>query len=195
VPRVGNIGEAAPAVGDFLVLGEDVGDQREGSQVLLKRLGERLRRRFARLLTRILHEIERRLDGQRLRSDLEAQARNRLVEQPVPRRVGGHRLLVKELLDAILELIGFVLADVLEPRPVMGERGIGHGRFELGIIEAIELEHEEQEMRRGCGDALLHIAVEFCADGIDRIAGMDQSGIGGQPTQQVVERLIALHRL
>jgi hypothetical protein len=31
---VGDVLEAAPAIGDFLVLGERVGDQREGAQIL-----------------------------------------------------------------------------------------------------------------------------------------------------------------
>src|SRR5262249_55998431 len=111
----------------------------------------------------ILHEIERRLDRERLRADLEAQAGDGLVEQAVPRRIAGHRLLMKELLDAVLELIGLVLADVFDPRPVMRQHPILHGGFELGVVEAIELEREEQEMRGGGGDALLHVSVEFPA--------------------------------
>ena len=113
-----------------------------------------------------------------LPSDLEAQAGDGLVEQPVPGRVGGHRLLVEQLLDAILELIGLVLADVLEPRPVVAERGIGHRGFELGVVDAVELEREEQQMRGGRRDALLHVAVELRARGIDGVAGMDEPGIG-----------------
>ena len=95
MPRVGDVGETAPAVGDLLVLGEDIGDQREGAQVLLEGLGERLRRRLARLLARILHEVERGLDRERLRADLEAQAGDGLVEQPIPGRIGRHRFLVE----------------------------------------------------------------------------------------------------
>ncbi len=144
---------------------------------------------------RVLQQIERRLDRQRLAADLEAQPRDGLVEQPVPGRIGGHRLLVEQLLDAILELIGLVLADVLEPRPVVAERGIGHRGFELGVVEPVELEHEEQQMRRRGGDALLHVAVEFGARRIDRVAGMNEPGIGDEPAEQIVERLVALHRL
>ena len=195
VPRVGDVDETAPAVGDLLVLGEDIGDQRKDAQVLLEGLGQRLRRRLAPLLARILHQIERRLDGERLLADLEAQARDGLVEQPVPGRVGGHRLLVKELLDAILELIGLVLADVLEPRPVVAERGIAHRRVELGIVEPVELEHEEQEMRGGGRHALLHVGVEFGARGIDRVAGADEVRVGFDAPTQIAERFVALHRL
>jgi hypothetical protein len=44
MPRVGDVLEAAPAVGDFLVLGERVGDQREGRILSLKVLRQRLGR-------------------------------------------------------------------------------------------------------------------------------------------------------
>jgi hypothetical protein len=44
---VGDIGEAAPAIGYFLVLGERVGDQHELRNVILEGARQRLRRRFA----------------------------------------------------------------------------------------------------------------------------------------------------
>ncbi len=191
---VGNVTETAPTVGDFLVLGEHIGDQRKRSQVLLERLGERLRGCLAHWRARILHEIERGLDRERLRADLETQAGDGLVEQAVPRRIAGHRLLVKELLDAVLELIGLVLADVFDPRPVVRQRPILHGGFELGVVEAIELEREEQEVRGGGGDALLHVGVEFRAGGIDGVAGVEEAGIGREAAEKIVERLVALHR-
>ena len=43
MPRVGDVGKAAPAVGDFLVLGERVGDQRELLHIVLECLRQRLR--------------------------------------------------------------------------------------------------------------------------------------------------------
>src|SRR5260370_28606532 len=118
VSSVRNVTETAPTVGDFLVLGENIGDQRKRSQVLLERLGERLRRRLAHCRARIPHEIERRLDRERLRADLAAQAGDGLVKQAVPRRQASPRPLMKELLDAVLELVRLVLADVFDPRPV-----------------------------------------------------------------------------
>ena len=39
----------------------------------------------------------------------------------------------------------------------------------------VELEHEEQQMRRSGGDAVLHVAVELGARRIGGVAGMDQS--------------------
>jgi len=193
--RVGHVGEAAPAIGYLLVLGKNIGDQCKGSQIFLECLGERLRSRLARRRTRILHQVERRLDRKRFRPDFEAQAGDGLVEQPVPSRIRRHRLLVEELLDAILELIGLVLADILQPRPIMPERRLLHGGFELGIVDTIELEHEKQKMRGGGGDALLHVGVEFCARGVDGVAGMDEAGIRNEPTEKIVERFVTLYSL
>jgi hypothetical protein len=101
---------------------------------------------------------------------------------------------VKELLDTILELIRLVLADVFDPRPVVRQRRILHGGFELGVIEPIELEREEQKMRGCRRDALLHVGVEFRARGIDGVAGVEEAGIGREPAEKVIERLVALHR-
>src|SRR5665647_2821392 len=77
----------------------------------------------------------------------------------------------------------------------MAERGIGHGGVEHGIVDAVEFEGEEQQMQRGGGDALLHVAVEFGAHRIGGVAGIDQRGIGDEPAELVLDRLVALDRL
>ncbi len=59
----------------------------------------------------------------------------------------GHRLFVEQLLDAVLELVGLFLAQILDPRPVMAERRVGHRGFERGIVDAVQFEREEQQMR------------------------------------------------
>src|SRR6188508_2588415 len=98
--RRGDILEATPAVGDFLVLGERIGDVGEEAEIRLERRRERVGGGVALRLVRILEEVKGRLDRQRLTVDLEAEARHRLVEEPVPGAASGHRLLVEELLDA-----------------------------------------------------------------------------------------------
>ena len=75
----------------------------------------------------------------------EAQGGDGLVEQAVPGRTAGHRLLVEELLDLVVELVGLVLAQVLDPGPVMGERLRRHGLVEHRVVDAVELEPEEQK--------------------------------------------------
>src|SRR5262249_56204574 len=100
---------------------------------------------------------------------------------------------MKELLDAVLELIRLFPTDIFDPRPVMRQRAVLHGGLELGVVEPIEVEGKEQEMRRGSRDALLHIGVEFAARGIGGVAGMHQPGIGCEPPEKVIERPIALY--
>ena len=92
---VGDIGEAAPAIRNLLVLGKRVGDQRELLRIVLERVRERGRRRLALCSGAVLKQIERGLDRERFSRDFEAQICNRRVEMPVPRRVSGHRFFVK----------------------------------------------------------------------------------------------------
>jgi len=59
----------------------------------------------------------------------------------------------------------------------------------------VELELEEEKMRGGRRDAFLHVAIEFRARRIDRVAGMHQARIGDEPADEIVERLVALDGL
>ena len=142
----------------------------------------------------VLQQVERRLDGQRLAADLEAQRGDGVVILTVPSGIAGHRFLVEQFLDPVLELVGLVLAHVLEPRPVVTERGIAHRLFQHRVVDAVELEREEQEMQRRGGEALLHVAIELGAGRIGRIAGVDQRRIGADAAEPVVERFEARNR-
>jgi len=113
--RVRDIGKATPAVGNILVLGERVGDQRKGALVGLEGLCQCLGGGLALGAIAVLQQVERGLDRQLLARHLEAQRGDGLVEQTVEGRIAGLRFLVEQLLDAILELIGLVLAQILDP--------------------------------------------------------------------------------
>ena len=191
---VGDVLEAAPTVGNFLVLGERVGDVREGAEIRAKDLGERFRRLFALGFLRLHQEIERGLERQFLTADLEAQRGDRLVEHPVPGRVARHRFFVEQLLDAVFQLIRLLLADVLDPRPVVAESGVRKRLLDQPVIDAIEFEREEQEMRGSGGDFFLHVAVELGALRIGRIAGIDETRERAQPAEQLPDRLETLDR-
>ena len=117
--RIRDILEAAPAIGNLLVLGERIGDERKGPLIGLEGFRQRLPRRLALFAVAILQQAQRRLDREFLGPDLEAQARDGLVEQPVPGGIAALGFLVKQLLDAILELIRLVLAQILDPRAIM----------------------------------------------------------------------------
>ena len=167
--------------------------EREQPHIVLERLRQRFRRRLAVLLRAVLQQVERRLDRELLAGHVEAQARHRLVEQPVPGRIAAHRFLVEQLLDAVLELIRLFLAHVLDPGPVMAEDGIVHRLFEQRVVDAVEFEREEQKMQRDRGDALLHVAVEFRAHRIGGVAGINERRIGDDAAEQILHRLVAPH--
>ena len=101
---------------------------------------------------------------------------------------------MKQLLDAIFELIWPVAPYVLEPRPVMPKRRIGHRGIENRVVDAVEFEREEKKMRGGGRHPLLHVAIKFGARRIDRVAGVNEAGIGAEPAHQIVNRLVAPHR-
>ena len=101
---------------------------------------------------------------------------------------------MKQLLHAIFELVGLVASHVFKPRPVMAERRVGHRGFEQAIVDAVELEREEQKMRGGRCHALLHVAVKLGSRRVDSVAGMHEAGIGAQPPHEIVDRLVAPHR-
>ena len=98
---------------------------------------------------------------------------------------------MKQLLDAILELIRLVLAQILDPRPVMPKLRRLHRALDHGIVDAVELEPEEQQMYRSRRQPLGDVAIEFGNRRIDAVAGMNKAGIGAEPAGEIVDRLVA----
>ena len=191
---VGDICKTAPAVGNFLVLGERVGDQCKGALVGLEGLCQRLRRRLALLTGAVLQQVERRLNRELLGSDFKTERRDGLVEQPVPGRITALRFLVKQLLDTVFELIRLVLAQILDPGPEVPEFGRLHRAFDHTIVNTIQLEREKQQMHRRRGQPLGNVAVEFGDRGIDAVAGMNEAGVGTETACEIVDRLVTPHR-
>src|SRR3954470_7167351 len=161
MPGIRDVLEAAPAVGDVLVLGQSVSNQRKGALIGLEGLSERLCRNLALGAVAVLQQIERRLDRELLGPDLEAQARDGLVEQPVEGGISGLRLLQEELLELVVELVRLLLAQILDPGTVVRELGGLHRAVQNIVIDAIELEREEQQMRRCRRQALGNVAVKL----------------------------------
>jgi len=54
------------------------------------------------------------------------------------------------------------------------KRRIAHRGFELSIVDAVEFEREKQEVQRRSCYAFLDVAIEFGADGVGRVAGINQ---------------------
>ena len=76
----------------------------------------------------------------------------------------------------------------------MAERGIGDDLVENRIVDAVELEREEQQLHRCRGQPLLHVAVKLGAGRIERVAGVNKAGEGGQPAHAIVDGFVAAHR-
>nr|WP_255608336.1 hypothetical protein [Methylosinus sp. Sm6] len=182
--RVGDIVKAAPAVGNLLVLGERVGHQREDAQIGLQRRAHRQRRLAPHVLIRVLHQSERGLERQLLAADREAQRGDGLVEQAIPGGAAGHRLLVEEPLQLVGELIGLLLANILEPGAPARQRSLCGGCVESGVVETVELKLEEQQLRRNVRDLALHVAIEFGARGVAGVAAVDEAGIGHDSAEE-----------
>ncbi len=193
--RVRDVLKAAPAVGNFLVLGERVGDERKGAFIGPEGFRQRPCCGFALFRRAILQQRQCRLDGQLLTADFEAERRDGLVELPVPRRIAADGFFVEQLLDTVLELVWLVLAQILDPRPVIIQRRNRHCALDHTVIDAIEFEREEQQMCRCSRDPLGHVAVEFRDCRVDSVSGMGETCERRQPSRQIVDRLIALDRV
>ena len=192
MPAVGDILEAAPAVGNLLVLGERVGDQREQANVVVERFRQRLRRHAPLGLGGVGEEVERLLEPERLglSLDIETQCGQRLGIEPRPRAATGLRLLVEQLLDAFLELVGLFLPEVVEPRLVFRQRRHLQCGGERVVGDLVDLQFEEDEIGGDVGQLLGDVAVEFRTRRIGLVARVEQAGIGAETAHQVGQRLV-----
>jgi hypothetical protein len=185
VPAVGDVLEAAPSVGDFLVLGQRVGDQREGAQICLERLGERKAGLLPPGAIGVLQQRQRHFERQRLVINGELEAAHGLIKKPVPGCVPGHRLFVEELLDPVFELEGPVQPEIMDPGCVArGARILAEALLDQRIIDAVELEREEQKMGADICHRALHIAIELGDCRIGGVGEVSQARIGNDPPHQ-----------
>ena len=178
VARVGDILGAAPAVGDVLVLGERVGDQGEEADVVARASGRSgLGARLAVLLVAADQQVEGRLEGSaRGPRTVGFQRRHGLVEEAVPGVPAGERLLVEQLLDPVVELARPLLPQVLEPGPVTGERRHRQRPLELPVVDAVELQLEEDQPGGQVVEALVDVAIELLAGRVGGVADVMEAG-------------------
>ena len=195
VARVRDILEPAPAVADLLVLRQRVGDEREDPQLAAQHRADRAGRLLADRAVRILKLVERRLQRHLLALHGEAQRGDRLVEQPVPGGVRRDRLLEKQLLGAVIELVRLLAPQVLDPRGVVRERPSGHRGVDRGVVDAVQLQGEEEEIRRGAGQPLAGVAVELGPRLVGGVAGIHEPRERHELAEQVLDPLVGPHRL
>jgi hypothetical protein len=196
VAAVGHVLEAAPAIGDLLVLGERVGDQSEQTHVLGEHVRQRFRGRLALLLVGVGQKVERQLQRHRLGRafDVETQPGHGLVEQavPRPRRLA---LLVEQPLDRLVELVGLLLAHVVEPRLVVRHALVLHGLDQNRVVDLVELQLEEDDVGGDNGQLLGDVAVELGARDIGLITSVVEPGKRPEPPHQLHETLELRDRL
>ena len=187
-------GQLAPAVLDLLFLGDRVVDAREKADPRLEGLGQRAGTSLALGAVLFGQQVQRGLDAQFLAIHVETQPRDGLVEQLVPRGRPHGGLVVQELLQLIRQLVGLHRAHPVQHRAVAGEVGIGgHQRFISVILDAVELEAEEDQRRGGSGDRLLHVGHELGARGVGGVLVVAQPREGHQAARDHVDLLVALH--
>ena len=189
--------EAAPAVGNLLVLGQRVGDEREQPHVVLEHLRERFRRGGALLLVRVGEKVQRHFDRQRLgfSRDGKAQCRDGLVEQAVERAGRGLALLVEQPLQLLLELVGLLLAHVLDPRLVVCETLVLQRRLQHMIVDLVELQLEEDDVGGDGGELFGDVTIEFGALRVRLVAGIVEAGERAEPPGEIDEALERLDRI
>ena len=77
----------------------------------------------------------------------------------------------------------------------MAQLGLGHRRLEHRVVDAVELECEEQQLGRDRGDLLLDVAEKFLPLGVRGVGRVEQPGIGDDAADHVVQRLELTHDL
>src|SRR5690606_40824292 len=123
-----------------------VRDEGEEAQIRLQGSRKRLGRLAPLLPIRVFQKVQGWLERQFLAVNSKAQARHRLVEEAIPCPAPGDGGFVKKLLDAILKLMGPVLAHVEHPGPVAAEeRVVLQGLVDQRVVDLVQFQREEED--------------------------------------------------
>ena len=178
----------APAVVDLLVLDQRVGDQREDRDVLALHLAERLGGVAPHLGFLARELVEDLRLAERLSAEGVAQARDGLVEQARP-GAAHHRLVVDVLLELVRQVVRAEGAKVAQPGRILGERRLVHLLGEVGVLDLVELEAEEQQLAADVVQLLRSVLREAAALGIGHVLGIVELGIGADAADHVGQGL------
>ena len=66
----------------------------------------------------------------------------------------------------------------------------GCREIERGVVDTIEFEREEQQVGGGRGDLVLGVAVEFGADWVGGVAGINEPGVAHDSAELVVDGFV-----
>ncbi len=76
----------------------------------------------------------------------------------------------------------------------MPKRRRRHRSLEPGVVDAVELELEEQEIAGKRGHAFLRVAMELRARCVARVGRIDERSVGHDAPGQILQRLVGAHR-
>ena len=120
--------------------------------------------------------MQRTFERQRFAVDIEGKPRHRFVEQPVPRRMAGHALLVKQRFKLIGKLKRSHRPEVAQPRPVMRKRGRRERLLQCRVFQPVEFKREKQQSGRDRRHALLHVAIKLCMNRTGVVLRVEKPG-------------------
>ncbi len=101
---------------------------------------------------------------------------------------------MEQPLDLLLELVGLLLADVVEPGLVVAGARVLQSLGERGVVDLVQLQIEEDDVRGDGGELLGDVAVELCALGIGLITGVVQPRKRSEPAHDLDKTLELLDR-
>ena len=168
----------APAVVDFLFLGQRVVNAGEQFNMFVKFRRQRPRACFTQAAVRVGHQVQRGLKAQGLILPChgEHQPGHGFIEQPVPRGGPDSRLIVQELFQLVRQLVRAHGAHAVEHRLVAGKRGIRRQQScKVVFFQAVEFETEKHQRRGKFGDLVLRISHEFGAVAVQRVLVIAQA--------------------
>ena len=189
------VGEAAPAVLHLLLEGDRVQHQRQHGHLRLQRGGEGMRGLLAPGGGGVGEAVQRLGEGQRVGTDLHLQPRERLVVQAHPAGHGG-RAVDEQALQVRGELVIAPEAHAAQPRaPARRLRPALQRRFDLPLLQLVQLQREEQGVRADGGCAGAHVTFELGGGGVVARGGGGERGEGADGPQKVGDLLVERDRL
>ncbi len=184
--------QLAPAVRDFLFLGQRVVHTGKERQLFAKGRGQGPRAGLAARAVMVGQQVQRRLDAQPVALDLERHPRDGFVEELVPSARPHDRLIVQEPLQLVRQLVGLHRPHPVKNRLVAQKsRVTAKDRVVTIIGDAVELEAEKHQRRRVGRDPVLHVRHELGAARVGRVLVVAQPRIGHDPACHHVDLLVA----
>ena len=190
VAEAGRAGVTAPRVLDLLVLRQGVGNHRQQTQIVAERGANRLAGGLPNRTVTVGQLVQRVADRQLLAIQVDPHRGYGFVEQPHPSAIGGQVAFVGQFLQFVAQLVRPEHPQVAQPRPVARQGGVGEFRLQRRVVQAVQLQREEDQVAADRRHPLIHALIEPADGGVAGIAGEQQLGVGPDAPQQFLDTLI-----